>query len=196
MTYLDDVIKSLEAEAAFKPGELFRNILSRRQRILSALLKHERHLETGGHSADEIESALEAELLRAVRRLNLTRGESSFIWSQLGYRYSQPHKLPFVPAKTAELVEPVAVPPAKTTKKSAKTTEDPAKTQACGAIRNEYLDQKLFDKEWTRKDLADESGLAPSTIRRYRSGKPSRKDTYVRGELARAFGVNLKNIPQ
>jgi len=75
---------------------------------------------------------------------------------------------------------------------------DPSLKQARrGKTRSAWLDQQITIKQWSSDtDIVDHRGPTYNTIRRYRSGKESTRDAYVRGRLARAFGVLIKEVPR
>ena len=61
-----------------------------------------------------------------------------------------------------------------------------------GRIRSGWLDQRLIEKRWTAdSDIAINGGPSYNTIQRYRSGRLSTRDRYVRIALARAFGCEV-----
>ena len=78
------------------------------------------------------------------------------------------------------------------------TGVDPLRNQAKrGRTRSAWLDRHRTQKQWT-SDLEIESDGGPTynTIQRYRSGKESTRDAYVRGLLAKVFGVRVAEVPE
>lgn len=58
--------------------------------------------------------------------------------------------------------------------------------------RSAWLDQQIALEQWSSDtDIADHGGPTYNTIQRYRSGKESTRDVYVRGRLAKVFGVRV-----
>jgi hypothetical protein len=63
--------------------------------------------------------------------------------------------------------------------------------------RSEWLNQKLVDNRWTADtDIAANGGPTYNTIRRYRSGKRSTRDSYVRLALSKAFRSEFSDVPE
>jgi hypothetical protein len=66
-----------------------------------------------------------------------------------------------------------------------------------GKIRAAWLDKKRSDREWTSDlDIVQNGGPTYNPIRRYRSGRKSTRDAYVRGKLAKAFGCEISEVPE
>jgi hypothetical protein len=65
-----------------------------------------------------------------------------------------------------------------------------------GKTRSAWLDLRRSQRQWT-SDLEIESDGGPTynTIQRYRSGRESTRDAYVRGRLAKVFGVRVEEVP-
>jgi hypothetical protein len=59
-----------------------------------------------------------------------------------------------------------------------------------------WLEEKMAERKWGMKELEGKSGLSRNTIRRWKSGKKSRRDPYVRGALAGAFKCKVADVPE
>jgi hypothetical protein len=66
-----------------------------------------------------------------------------------------------------------------------------------GKIRSDWLDSQISARRWTSDtDIESNGGPTYNTIQRYRSGKESTRDTYVRGKLADAFECKIAEVPK
>ena len=74
---------------------------------------------------------------------------------------------------------------------------DPKQTERA-KVRSLWLDQKLGQhQEWiSDPDIAANGGPAYNTIRRYRSGRVSTRDLYVRRKFAKAFECEVASVPE
>jgi hypothetical protein len=63
--------------------------------------------------------------------------------------------------------------------------------------RSKWLDRNRSAKEWTADtEISANEGPTYNTIQRYRSGKTSTRDEYVRQRLATAFGCKIQQVPK
>lgn len=63
--------------------------------------------------------------------------------------------------------------------------------------RVRWLDEQLSCKNWSSDlDIAANGGPSYNTVGRFRTGKLSAQDRYVRGKLAAAFGCKLGDVPE
>jgi hypothetical protein len=63
--------------------------------------------------------------------------------------------------------------------------------------RSKWVNQKRIDKGWNADtEIVAAKGPTYNTIRRYRSGKRSTRDYYVRLGLAKAFGCEVSDVPK
>ena len=52
-------------------------------------------------------------------------------------------------------------------------------------------------KDWTSDlDIQNNGGPAYNTIGRYRSGRSTTRESYVRSKLAKAFGCDVTEVPK
>jgi hypothetical protein len=66
-----------------------------------------------------------------------------------------------------------------------------------GKIRSSWLDAKCAAKGCNSDlDIENNGGPTYNTIQRYRSGKKSTRDTYVRGLFAKVFGQDISEVPE
>ncbi|HYL36593.1 MAG TPA: hypothetical protein VEV17_11825 [Bryobacteraceae bacterium] len=73
---------------------------------------------------------------------------------------------------------------------------DPSDTDR-GKIRSAWLDTTRVAKVWTSDlDIQNNGGPTYNTIQRFRSGKKSTRDDYVRARLAKAFGCKISEVPK
>jgi hypothetical protein len=71
------------------------------------------------------------------------------------------------------------------------------KQSKVGKIRSAWLDEQRSQKQWSSDlDIARCGGPTYNTIRRFRSGKTSTRDCYVRGRLAKTFGCEITAVPE
>jgi hypothetical protein len=62
--------------------------------------------------------------------------------------------------------------------------------------RSKWLDRNRSAKEWTADtEMSANGGPTYNTIQRYRSGKTSTRDEYVRQKLATTFGCKIQQVP-
>ncbi len=73
-----------------------------------------------------------------------------------------------------------------------------ADCEARSKARGRWLDQQLSKKNgWSSdSDIASEGGPTYNTIRRYRAGRKTNRDLYVRKLLAKAFGCDVTDVPK
>jgi hypothetical protein len=66
-----------------------------------------------------------------------------------------------------------------------------------GKKRSAWLDAQRGEKKWTSDlEIKTHGGPAYNTINRYRSGKKSTRDAYVRQKFAELFGCKLEEVPE
>jgi hypothetical protein len=73
---------------------------------------------------------------------------------------------------------------------------DPRDTDR-GKARSAWLDARRGEKKWSSDlDIEKRDGPTYNTIQRYRSGKKSTRDAYVRQKFADLFGCELEKVPK
>jgi hypothetical protein len=78
-----------------------------------------------------------------------------------------------------------------------KTTLPDENQSKRATTRSEWLDKKLIEKTWTADtDIEANGGPTYNTIQRYRSGKQSTRDRYVRIRLSKAFRCDPLDVPE
>jgi hypothetical protein len=80
---------------------------------------------------------------------------------------------------------------------STRTAKEAREQTGRASLRSKWLDQNMNKKCWTADaEISANGGPVYNTIRRYRSGKPSTRDRYVRHRLAGAFGCEISSVPE
>jgi hypothetical protein len=66
-----------------------------------------------------------------------------------------------------------------------------------GKIRSAWLDRESLERGWTSDlEISDAGGPSYNTLDRYRSGRASTREPYVRGRLAKAFDAEITQVPE
>lgn len=77
-----------------------------------------------------------------------------------------------------------------------KILDDPRNQARRGRTRSVWLEKRISGGGWTSDlDIASNGGPTYNTIKRYRSGRKSNRDVYVRGLLSRAFKCEISEVP-
>jgi hypothetical protein len=97
-------------------------------------------------------------------------------------------------AKPGQSVKKTALRSAATGHRRAPSARGQAKR---GKIRSTWLDGRRSQMKWDSDlDIEQNSGPSYNTIQRYRSGRTSTRENYVRGRLASAFGCPISEVPE